>query len=82
VLWRNTFVGGVAALAAGIPGLVLGRAMLDLSQGPLICMLVGILTGLTGMVLAGVVMGLLDRDASRRLLRAVRARTRRRDRRA
>jgi putative peptidoglycan lipid II flippase len=75
-LWRVTVVGGLVAAAAGIPGVLLGRWLIDQSTGTVLTVLVGVLCGLTGMVLSAGIMMLVDRAAMQGVLRRIRSRRR------
>lgn len=71
-LVRVVPIGAVVSVAAAIPGLLLGRAMVTQGTSELLCVLIGVLTGGIGMVLALVAMTLADRRTAASLLARLR----------
>ncbi|WP_152353163.1 murein biosynthesis integral membrane protein MurJ [Brachybacterium subflavum] len=71
-LVRVVPIGAVVSVAAAIPGLLLGRAMVDQGTSEVLCVLIGVLTGGTGMVLALAAMALADRRTAASLLARLR----------
>ncbi|PWH05908.1 hypothetical protein DEO23_12025 [Brachybacterium endophyticum] len=73
-LARVVPVGALVSIAAAIPGLLLGRALVDQGTSELLCVLIGLLTGATGSLLALGAMMLTDRSTALGLLRRLRSR--------
>jgi putative peptidoglycan lipid II flippase len=73
-LVRVVPIGAVVSVAAAVPGLMLGRSLVDQGTSEVLCVLIGLLTGAVGMVLALVVMTLADRTTALALLRRIRSR--------
>jgi putative peptidoglycan lipid II flippase len=67
-LVRVVPIGAVVSVVAAIPGLLLGRAMVDQGTSEALCVLIGVLTGGIGMVLALAAMTLADRRTAASLL--------------